>query len=65
MTSVAESLLEPHGSSAIEDIDSVHLLGRALHRMRNMMMSVRGYAELIVHGEADGGLQRRWAERIV
>ena len=62
---MAESLLEPHGSSAIEDIDSVHLLGRALHRMRNMMMSVRGYAELIACGEGDRAQQRRWAERIV
>lgn len=62
---MVETLLEARSTAGVDDVDSVHLLGRALHRMRNMMMSVRGYAELIACGEGDRLLQRRWAERIV
>lgn len=62
---MVETLLEAGEPRAITSPDEVHLLGRALHRMRNMMMSVRGYAELIARGEGDDVLRRRWAERIV
>lgn len=62
---MVETLLEPREGTIADEHDSVHLLGRALHRMRNMMMSVRGYAELIACGEGDRSLQQRWAERIV
>lgn len=62
---MVETLLEARSVTAVDDVDSVRLLGRALHRMRNMMMSVRGYAELIACGEGDRALQRRWAGRIV
>lgn len=45
--------------------DSIELLGRAIHRVRNLLMSVRGYAELIAIAPDGNPEHQRWAGRIV
>ncbi len=39
--------------------------GRAFHRSRNLIMSMRGYAELIQCSESRGERHGEWAEKIV
>ena len=61
---MAESRLQPRVSQPVPE-GSVELLGRAIHRVRNLMMSVRGYAELIALSSDGDDDHRRWARRIV
>lgn len=61
---MVESRLQPRTSQAVP-VGSVELLGRAIHRVRNLMMSVRGYAELISLSSDGDDDHRRWAGRIV
>jgi signal transduction histidine kinase len=61
---MVESRLQPQVSQPVP-AGSVELLGRAIHRVRNLMMSVRGYAELIAMSHLGDPDHRRWAGRIV
>jgi signal transduction histidine kinase len=61
---MVESRLQPQVSQPVP-AGSVELLGRAIHRVRNLIMSVRGYAELIAMSHLGDPDHRRWAERIV
>ena len=61
---MVESRLQPQVSQPVP-VGSVELLGRAIHRVRNLMMSVRGYAELIAMSSVGDDDHRRWAGRIV
>jgi len=61
---MVESRLQPRASQPVT-VGSVELLGRAIHRVRNLMMSVRGYAELIALSSDGDDDHRRWAGRIV
>ena len=61
---MVESRLQPRASQPVP-AGSVELLGRAIHRVRNLMMSVRGYAELIAISSVGDDDHRRWAGRIV
>jgi len=61
---MVESRLQPQVSQPVP-VGSVELLGRAIHRVRNLMMSVRGYAELIAMSSVGDEDHRRWARRIV
>jgi signal transduction histidine kinase len=61
---MVESRLQPRVSQPVPE-GSVELLGRAIHRVRNLMMSVRGYAELIALSSDGDDDHRRWAGRIV
>ena len=56
--------LQPQVSEPVP-AGSVELLGRAIHRVRNLIMSVRGYAELIAMSHLGDPDHRRWAARIV
>ena len=62
MSTVAEFTPLPSTDSQEEESG---LLSRALHRSRNLVMSMRGYAELIEKGEAGPRKQEEWARRIV
>ena len=61
---MVESRLQPRVNQPVPD-GSVELLGRVIHRVRNLMMSVRGYAELIALSSDGDDNHRRWAGRIV
>ncbi|RKZ09239.1 hypothetical protein DRQ53_02225 [bacterium] len=56
---------QPVGPVTAGSMGSIELLGRAIHRVRNLLMSVRGYAELISMAESADPDHRRWATRIV
>jgi signal transduction histidine kinase len=45
--------------------DGAHLLGRLLHRFRNSLTSVRGYAELLGGDEVSDERRQQWAAHIV
>lgn len=45
--------------------DGAHLLGRLLHRFRNSLTSVRGYAELLGADDVPAERRRQWAGHIV
>ena len=45
--------------------DGLHVLSRSTHRLRNLVMSSRGYAELIARGEGDPTQWSLWGRRIV
>lgn len=59
-----ESRMLPE-SVGLAPTGAVELLGRAIHRVRNLLMSVRGYAELIAMAPGADPDHRRWAARIV
>lgn len=61
---MVESRLMPRAAEPVP-AGSVELLGRAIHRVRNLLMSVRGYAELIAISNLGEEEHRRWAARIV
>ena len=61
---MVESRLQPQ-SGIRSPAGSVELLGRAIHRVRNLLMSVRGFAELIAMSSVGDPEHRRWAARIV
>ncbi len=61
---MVESRLEPRAGIR-GPAGSVELLGRAIHRLRNFLMSVRGFAELIAISSVGDPDHRRWAARIV
>ena len=61
---MVESRLAPRATEPVP-VGSVELLGRAIHRVRNLLMSVRGYAELIAISNLGEEEHRRWAARIV
>jgi signal transduction histidine kinase len=61
---MVESRLQPQLGSQTP-MGSVELLGRAIHRVRNLLMSVRGFAELIAISTVGDPEHRRWAARIV
>lgn len=45
--------------------DGAYLLGRLLHRFRNSLTSVRGYAELLTAADVPAERRRQWAGNIV
>ena len=61
---MVESKMQPRVAPAVPP-GSVELLGRAIHRVRNLMMSIRGYAELIALSSVGHEDHQRWAARIV
>jgi signal transduction histidine kinase len=61
---MVESRLQPQLGNRTP-AGSVELLGRAIHRVRNLLMSVRGFAELIAISSVGDPEHRRWAGRIV
>lgn len=61
---MVESRMMPRAAAPVPP-GSVELLGRAIHRVRNLLMSVRGYAELIAISNLGEEEHRRWAARIV
>lgn len=52
-------------SAARTTEDGLHVLSRSTHRLRNLVMSSRGYAELIARGEGDPTQWSVWGRRIV
>ena len=60
-----ETLLQdvPMNGPPLED--GAHLLGRLLHRFRNSLTSVRGYAELLAGENVEAESRRQWAANIV
>ncbi len=45
--------------------EGLEVLAAATHRVRNLLMAVRGYAELISRGEGDREQWMEWARRIL
>lgn len=60
-----DTLLQTLPDAAPPVEDGAHLLGRMLHRFRNSLTSVRGYAELLGGDEVPAERRRQWAGRIV
>ena len=60
-----DSLLHAMPEAGAPVDDGAHLLGRLLHRFRNSLTSVRGYAELLGGDEVPADRRRAWAAHIV
>lgn len=61
---MTESLLRALSEGTVPD-DGIGLLGRMLHRFRNSLTSVRGYAELLAESDVPEDRRRQWATRII
>lgn len=61
---MTETLLRALSDGTVPD-DGIDLLGRMLHRFRNSLTSVRGYAELLAESDVPEERRRQWATRIV
>lgn len=60
-----DTLLQAFPDAAPPVEDGAHLLGRMLHRFRNSLTSVRGYAELLGGDDVPAERRRQWAGHIV
>ncbi|HKK70114.1 MAG TPA: HAMP domain-containing sensor histidine kinase [Candidatus Krumholzibacteria bacterium] len=61
---MTETLLRALSDGTVTE-DGIGLLGRMLHRFRNSLTSVRGYAELLAESDVPEERRRQWATRII